>query len=159
MRFSPRTRAYHSSAAGRSAVLGTCRQDVGQHARDRGFGEKKIYEAGPRDIGLLDEARRRLERGKEALRDVPRLGVQSLGQAERETRGHVAVRGIFRALERDFRVRGPETLGRTGQRRADRVVGLHLSVLGLFGLGASAGLASLDALGSPSAPRFSPARL
>ena len=130
----------------------------GQHGVHVGVGEEEIDEL---RAGVAVVALRQLQRRHELLGHGPRLGLQRLGEDECHIRGDVAVLGLTRALQRDVGHGRAQPLRGPAERRADRLLGRHLSVESFLGFASGlgsdldSGLASLASVGS----FFSPARL
>jgi len=70
--------------------------------------------------------------GHEALGDLARLRLERLGERERQVGRDVPVRRILGAFENDVRRGRAKLRRRLRQRRAERVVCLHLSELESF---------------------------
>ena len=75
-------------------------QHTAHHRLFRGRGEKDVDEARARDFHLVDEVGFRQGRDQR-IGNVARRFAQRLGQLHRQIAGVIAVRCLFRALDRD----------------------------------------------------------
>ena len=98
--------------------VGPEREDARQLLLVRLRREMEVDEAGPGDLGPLDQLARR-QRVEDRLRQLPRVAARRLRQLQRNVRGEVAVRGVARALDVDDGADdvGGQDVGRQGGER------------------------------------------